>query len=99
MTNSTASLAKGNVSSVYAQSLRRTSAGAKGRGHKAYGGPWPEACDKAAQPEQRTLVRVPEQQTRLRTFQRAVDHALAASDLRMRGCKQAGRPEGETRRT
>ena len=99
MTNSTALLAKGNVSSAYARSLRRTSAGAKGRGHKVYGGPWPGVCDRAVQPEQRTPVRAPEQQTRLRTFQHAVDHALAASDLRMRGCKQAGRPEGETRRT
>ena len=26
-------------------------------------------------------------------------YALAASELRMRGCKQAGRPEGERRRT
>ena len=41
MTNSTASLAKGNVSSAYTRSLRRTSAGAKGRGHKVYGDPWP----------------------------------------------------------
>ena len=89
MTNSTAWLAKGNVSSAYARSLRRTSAGAKGRGHKVYGGPWPEVCERAVQPEQRTPVRAPEQQTRLPTFQHAVDHALAASDLRMRGCKQA----------
>ena len=99
MANSTASLVEANISPAYARSLRRTSAGAKGRGHKVYGGPWPGVCDRAVQPEQRTLVRVPEQQTRLRTFQHAVDHALAASDLRMRGCKQAGGPEGERRRT
>ena len=71
MTNATASLAKGNTSSAYARSLRRTSAGAKGRGHKVYGGPWPGVSERAVQPEQRTPVRAPEQQTRLQTFQHA----------------------------
>ena len=90
MTNSTASLLKGNISSAYARSLRRTSAGAKGRGHKVYGGPWPEVCDRAVQPEQRTPVRAPEQQTRLRTFQHAA-RSTTPSPPRICACEGASK--------